>query len=74
MIREKRSSIQRSSPSDEKNNSSSDKSRGRWHVFSSFKRLPETPPVVITASLGAPFELEDVEKGIESAERKPSTF
>ena len=36
-----------------------------WQVFSTFKGLPETPPEVTTASLGAPIEI-DVEKGIES--------
>lgn len=66
--------MRRSSPSDEKNSSSSDKRQGRWQVFSTFKRLPETPPAVTTTSLGAPFELDDVEKGIESGESEDRKF
>jgi hypothetical protein len=64
-IRERTLSIRKSSRSDEKHALSSEGRQGRWQLFSSFKRLPETPPAVTAASLGAPFEF-DVEKGIDS--------
>lgn len=64
LIREKGSSIRRSSTSKDRITPASNRRRGKWQVFSTFKRLPETPPAVTTASLGAPFEL-DVEKGFE---------
>lgn len=35
-------------------------------VFSSFRRLTETPPAVATASFGAPFDFKfDVERDVE---------
>ena len=35
----------------------------RWPLFSSFKKLDDTPPAITAASVGAPFEY-DVEKGV----------
>jgi len=43
---------------------SSSRGQGRWQMFSSFKRLNETPPEVATVSMGTRFEF-DVEKGME---------
>lgn len=53
---------QKASPDKPNRSPSANNSRGRWLLFSSFKRLEETPPAVATVSLGEPFEF-DIEKG-----------
>ena len=51
-------------PISETNVSSSRRGRRIWPHFSDFRKLPETPPALASAELGAPFAF-DIEKGME---------
>ncbi|MCJ1403436.1 hypothetical protein MMC11_006659 [Xylographa trunciseda] len=62
LVHKKLASVRKSLSNRANNSPSPGGSQRRW-LFSSFRRIEETPPAITAASVGAPFEF-DVEKGM----------